>query len=727
MNVSVGDRVEVSNAGTPAVGVVQYMGATQFAAGVWIGIALEPGSVGKNDGSVQGMRYFECGGEQRGVFVRLAMVKRVLAPSVANTPNATRAASSNGVRKPSGTKSPPSAAPTPSAAKHLRTKTVSATPSTRTSAPSFSSSAKPTPAVTRKPTIAATPSRTDTPSAKPPSVRTPVSTSLANSNESVSEHASEDMNGSTLVSPKNSSASSEWINEKARLDDHVAQLTQNVSSLQSQLRETLDQLSSAKSLVSVQPVNPETEELLTSLTFENESLRTQLISAQSAHASLSRESTARIQEIEARLIASSAKCDTLEKVNQEREGSHSMLDEQQRAGFNASPLAEKDEIVAALTSEIEDLKSQLKTAKQSPPLAAITASAVSEDSEDSLPKEVKDARARQLAQLMKEVEDLRIRLQITEQANASAAAPHSSSNTLETQLSILNDENETLRAQLHQSQSQLLTLQITSSSPTAAADDSSAFEIASLHDDIDTLRAQLDASETRMRAVEAELQETLTNRDAARHELETKMEAIVMERLELEETVQELNEKLAETKAANKSLTTQLSALPTSTTTSTASQIESLTLQLQDTQLRLQLAESRKHESKTTTQQIDQLTLSLGTTSILHQTATAKISTLQDQIRALESDVGMLQAQLEEANDVIESVTLDCELEKEVRETAERELQEMRDQVEELNMDLDFVVSKKPEIQLSPDQFEGVVTEINLLNNQNERLKDALV
>lgn len=52
----VGQTVELSN-GVKAT--VQFVGNTHFAPGDWIGIELEDAS-GKNDGAVQGQRYFQC-------------------------------------------------------------------------------------------------------------------------------------------------------------------------------------------------------------------------------------------------------------------------------------------------------------------------------------------------------------------------------------------------------------------------------------------------------------------------------------------------------------------------------------------------------------------------------------------------------------------------------------------------------------------------------------------
>lgn len=65
----VGTRVEVN--GVP--GTVKYCGATSFAMGKWVGIALDT-PTGKNDGSVQGKRYFDCE-PNFGVFIRVTQVK----------------------------------------------------------------------------------------------------------------------------------------------------------------------------------------------------------------------------------------------------------------------------------------------------------------------------------------------------------------------------------------------------------------------------------------------------------------------------------------------------------------------------------------------------------------------------------------------------------------------------------------------------------------------------
>ncbi|XP_038065837.1 uncharacterized protein LOC119735945 [Patiria miniata] len=68
-NLTIGLRVIVSG---DRRGSIQYLGETQFAPGQWAGVALDRAfgqNVGKNDGSVKGVRYFQCE-RNRGVFTR---------------------------------------------------------------------------------------------------------------------------------------------------------------------------------------------------------------------------------------------------------------------------------------------------------------------------------------------------------------------------------------------------------------------------------------------------------------------------------------------------------------------------------------------------------------------------------------------------------------------------------------------------------------------------------
>ncbi|XP_078346704.1 CAP-Gly domain-containing linker protein 3-like isoform X2 [Oculina patagonica] len=56
LGFQIGDNVMVAGQKN---GVVRFIGRTQFATGMWLGIELDQ-PVGKNDGSVSGVRYFDC-------------------------------------------------------------------------------------------------------------------------------------------------------------------------------------------------------------------------------------------------------------------------------------------------------------------------------------------------------------------------------------------------------------------------------------------------------------------------------------------------------------------------------------------------------------------------------------------------------------------------------------------------------------------------------------------
>ncbi|CAI5452694.1 unnamed protein product [Caenorhabditis angaria] len=66
-SINVGERCEVRVGGVRR-GEIAYVGKTQFKEGVWIGIRYDE-PVGKNDGSVGGVRYFDCDPKYGG-FVR---------------------------------------------------------------------------------------------------------------------------------------------------------------------------------------------------------------------------------------------------------------------------------------------------------------------------------------------------------------------------------------------------------------------------------------------------------------------------------------------------------------------------------------------------------------------------------------------------------------------------------------------------------------------------------
>ena len=116
----IGDRVYV---GGTKPGFIAYLGETQFAPGEWAGIVLDE-SIGKNDGSVAGVRYFQCE-PKRGVFARPTKLSREPVSdsdgSVASTPAATPVATptpmatpARGLKPANGITSAPSSARKPS-------------------------------------------------------------------------------------------------------------------------------------------------------------------------------------------------------------------------------------------------------------------------------------------------------------------------------------------------------------------------------------------------------------------------------------------------------------------------------------------------------------------------------------------------------------------------------------------------------------------------------------
>lgn len=79
--LTVGDRVIVSSGFGSRPGILKYLGETQFASGTWCGVQLDEAS-GKNDGSVDGVKYFDCPAKY-GIFVPIAKV--TLSPSSRKT------------------------------------------------------------------------------------------------------------------------------------------------------------------------------------------------------------------------------------------------------------------------------------------------------------------------------------------------------------------------------------------------------------------------------------------------------------------------------------------------------------------------------------------------------------------------------------------------------------------------------------------------------------------
>jgi hypothetical protein len=98
--VGVGHRVQVRIRGQRAAqrGIVRFVGETAFKEGPWVGVQLDS-AVGKNDGSVDGTRYFRCRAGY-GIFVRPAYVTVALEQSAGrrdSEPPTPRAADPYGV------------------------------------------------------------------------------------------------------------------------------------------------------------------------------------------------------------------------------------------------------------------------------------------------------------------------------------------------------------------------------------------------------------------------------------------------------------------------------------------------------------------------------------------------------------------------------------------------------------------------------------------------------
>ncbi|XP_057292074.1 dynactin subunit 1-like isoform X2 [Hydractinia symbiolongicarpus] len=100
----IGTRVEVVGKGL--TGTVSYVGMTAFAAGKWVGVALDEPK-GKNDGTVQSKKYFECP-PNHGIFVRQTQLAELKDdPKPAESPRTT------GIRPPSSAIPKTSSSPPP--------------------------------------------------------------------------------------------------------------------------------------------------------------------------------------------------------------------------------------------------------------------------------------------------------------------------------------------------------------------------------------------------------------------------------------------------------------------------------------------------------------------------------------------------------------------------------------------------------------------------------------
>ena len=100
VNPRVGQIVETQDG---RQGIVRYSGPIKVASGQWLGLELSD-DTGKNDGSVQGERYFQCP-PRHGIFVRKEAIVGVVKPAASSQwPNgATPTANGAGAKpRPSG-------------------------------------------------------------------------------------------------------------------------------------------------------------------------------------------------------------------------------------------------------------------------------------------------------------------------------------------------------------------------------------------------------------------------------------------------------------------------------------------------------------------------------------------------------------------------------------------------------------------------------------------------
>ncbi|KAK2020800.1 CAP-Gly domain-containing protein [Colletotrichum zoysiae] len=160
-----GQTVRLSDGRT---GIVRFVGGTHFASGDWVGVELEDDS-GKNDGSVQGERYFDCD-MGHGMFVRpttLVITAQAPAPAAKPTrrpsrpssfnPGSARAAGDAGLAKRMSLNAP-SPSPGPKVSRPpsiLRSPTKSPTKQLGSTASSTAPSRTTTPSSTRTPAAGA--------------------------------------------------------------------------------------------------------------------------------------------------------------------------------------------------------------------------------------------------------------------------------------------------------------------------------------------------------------------------------------------------------------------------------------------------------------------------------------------------------------------------------------------------------------------------------------------
>ena len=96
VNARIGQTVETQDG---RQGIVRYSGPIKVASGEWLGLELSD-DTGKNDGSAQGERYFQCP-PRHGIFVRKEAILGIVKPaSSAQRPNGATPTANGSAAKP---------------------------------------------------------------------------------------------------------------------------------------------------------------------------------------------------------------------------------------------------------------------------------------------------------------------------------------------------------------------------------------------------------------------------------------------------------------------------------------------------------------------------------------------------------------------------------------------------------------------------------------------------
>jgi len=130
-DLAIGQMVELASG---ALAIIKYIGQPHFAPGQWVGVEILQGGEGKNDGSVQGERYFDCKAGQ-GMFLRPTAMS--LTDRRPTAPQGINGAAKKGPRPSSvlssGTGRRISSVPDPAISKRMSMNSASPTPASRSS------------------------------------------------------------------------------------------------------------------------------------------------------------------------------------------------------------------------------------------------------------------------------------------------------------------------------------------------------------------------------------------------------------------------------------------------------------------------------------------------------------------------------------------------------------------------------------------------------------------